>query len=67
MSERTLESGFKDYLGDGVYAHTDGYHIWLTTLEGMQIALEPEVYAALVDYTKALQIALIERHKGRTP
>lgn len=47
---RNLNDGFKDYLGDGVYAHFDGGQIWLTTLEGMWIALEPEVLAALDRY-----------------
>jgi hypothetical protein len=32
------------YMGDGVYASFDGYHIWLKTQEGMAIALEPSVY-----------------------
>jgi hypothetical protein len=40
----------KTYLGDGVYAHHDGYQIWLTTLEGNRIAVEPSVMIALVKY-----------------
>jgi hypothetical protein len=45
---------FPEYLGDGVYAVFDGWHIWLRlnshdNTEG-QIALEPSVYAALVRY-----------------
>lgn len=47
----------KTYLGDGVYASFDGYQIWLTTLEGNRIALEPNVYLALLDYVKALRAA----------
>jgi D-serine dehydratase len=42
-----------EYLGDGVYADWDGYHIWLRlgahdNPEG--IALEPSVFAALQRY-----------------
>lgn len=40
----------KQYIGDGVYAHFDGYQIWLTTLDGMAIALEPNVYTVLRAY-----------------
>ncbi len=46
------------YLGDGVYATYDGWHIWLD-LRGqgddhIKIALEPEVLARLNDFaTKA--------------
>ena len=45
-----------EYLGDGVYASFDGYHIWLRTgaHEGPGvtnvIALEPSVYRALLRY-----------------
>lgn len=48
--------GYKDYLGDAVYASFDGYHIWLTTGDGndQRIALEPEVFRALLDYQKRL-------------
>lgn len=41
------------YIGDGVYASHDGYHIWLSTdREGgtHSIALDPYVYRALIDY-----------------
>lgn len=40
----------RDYLGDGVYASFDGYQIWLSTLEGYSIALEPTVMNSLVNY-----------------
>lgn len=40
----------KTYIGDGVYAHHDGYHIWLTTPEGMAIALEPGLPSAVLAY-----------------
>lgn len=40
------------YLGDAVYASFDGYQIWLRTGDGnnQRIALEPAVYAALLQY-----------------
>lgn len=41
----------KNYLGDGVYANFDGFHIVLTTLEGMIIFLDPEVTDALMAYS----------------
>ena len=51
------------YLGDGVYASFDGYHIILD-LRGQdsttRIALEPPVFAALLDYEKRLRIQLEE-------
>jgi hypothetical protein len=45
---------YKDYLGDAVYADFDGYHIVLTTEDGIsvsnRICLEPSVMAALKRY-----------------
>ena len=40
------------YLGDGVYASNDGYQIWLAVNhhENKQVALEPQVMAALLAY-----------------
>lgn len=50
----------KTYLGDGVYVSFDGYQLWLTTEDGIpqtnRIALEPEVYEALVKYVKRLEV-----------
>jgi hypothetical protein len=46
------------YLGDGVYAEFDGYHIWLSTQreEGEhRIALEPDVMAALNEFRDSLR------------
>ena len=45
------------YLGDGVYASHDGYHIWLAANhhENKVIALEPAVLARLLDYVKSLK------------
>jgi len=49
----------KTYLGDSVYAHFDGYHIVLTTENGCgpsnTIALEPPVFAHLVEYAERLK------------
>lgn len=46
------------YLGDGVYAGYDGYHIWLITSDGIkrtnQIALDSHVYSALLKYVQDL-------------
>ena len=48
----------KEYLGDGVYADFDGYHLVLTTENGIAttntIYLEPEVTFALRRYITAL-------------
>ena len=50
----------KEYLGDSVYASFDGYHIILTTENGLpddpsnQIALEPSVLRKLNDYNKRI-------------
>jgi hypothetical protein len=47
------------YIGDGVYASTDGFQIWLVTERadaGLHyIALEPSVVKQLVDYDKELR------------
>ena len=45
------------YLGDGVYASHDGYHIWLAANhhENKVIALEPAVLARLLDDVKSLK------------
>ena len=54
------ENEYGEYLGDGVYAHFDGWHIMLTTghhniLDAHNIiALEPEVLAKLDRYRKDL-------------
>ena len=44
------------YLGDRVYAQHDGFQFWLYTFDGYkitnQIALEPEVAASFIAYTK---------------
>lgn len=50
---------FSDYIGDGVYAEFDGYHIWLwADRDGQRhrIALEPAVLAALNRYAERLRV-----------
>jgi hypothetical protein len=45
------------YIGDGVYASHDGYHIWLRTRREYRwesIALEPNVIKALGEYIESL-------------
>lgn len=50
----------KTYLGDSVYAEHDGYHVVLTTENGLEsdpsniIALEPEVISALNDFVRKI-------------
>ena len=55
---------FERYLGDGVYAHFDGYQIWLTTLEGHRIAMEPQVMIKLKAYETDLD-AFIDELRAR--
>ena len=45
------------YLGDGVYASFDGYHVWLAVTHHSNnvVALEPQVYRALIEYIETLQ------------
>ena len=57
----------KTYLGDGVYADTDGHHIILTAGEGSilklggpdvaqnEILIEPQVFEALIRYVERLK------------
>ena len=40
----------KTYLGDGLYANHDGYQVWLTTQQGAEVALEPQVIDAFLRY-----------------
>lgn len=52
------EKMHEQYIGDGVYAWTDGYHIWLKADRGGQehtIALEAAVFEALVSYEDRLR------------
>lgn len=56
----------KEYLGDGVYASFDGWHVWLEgNADGgvNRIALEPQVFAALMRYHAELLDALAAEDK----
>lgn len=57
MSAKT-DNVFKDYIGDGVYADFDGYHVVLTTERerGVEtIFLEPAILQALDRYRERLK------------
>ena len=51
----------KEYLGDGVYVHYDGYHIVLSKKEeadvysGCSIFLDSAVFSALTEYEKRMR------------
>ena len=49
----------KKYLGDGVYAQTDGYHIILTTENGISISntiyLDENVTSELLKYLENIK------------
>jgi hypothetical protein len=49
----------KEYLGDGVYADYDGFHIILTTENGMEttneILLDPRVCISLQNYIRIIE------------
>lgn len=55
--DRGCEQRDKQYLGDGVYVGHDGYQIWLTVENGIEvtdaIALEPLVLDRLLAYVSA--------------
>ena len=46
------------YLGDGVYASFDGYHIWLAVghHSNKVVALEPNVLDGLVNFKRDLKV-----------
>ncbi len=51
------------YIGDGVYASFDGYHLWLDTRAQEpvnRIALEEPVMEALDQYRKDIEAAIKE-------
>jgi len=56
---------YRKYLGDDAYIEFDGYHIVLTTSNDIRdtntIALEPDVYIALVKYEKILKEEIAKR------
>lgn len=57
------------YLGDGVYASFDGYHIMLDTRAQSpvnRIALEPAVFDMLNQYRRYIQAAIESAQEERT-
>jgi len=56
----------KEYIGDAVYVHHDGYHIWLTTGDGnnQRIALEPAVWQGLMNWRMKLEAAMREQQNA---
>lgn len=55
----------KRYLGDGVYGRFDGYHIVLTTSDGIAetepIFIDGRTFKALVDWQAQIAQAIAER------
>jgi hypothetical protein len=51
------DDSYSTYLGDGVYASTDGYQIWLAVnhSENKVVALEPSVLTRLNQYVEFLK------------
>jgi len=52
-----MDEQYNDYLGDGVYASFDGYHIRLAANhhENVVIALDPDVLEALDRYRERIK------------
>ena len=56
------------YLGDGVYASFDGFHIWVDTRMEMpinKIALDPHVVVQLVSYIEELRAKIKEEFDAK--
>lgn len=56
-----------DYLGDGVYASFDGYHVWLRTQRENgwhEVALEPLVIETLNRYAARLRSPETSQARG---
>lgn len=55
------------YLGDGLYAHFDGYHFWLRAPRehsDHEVGLEPPVFDALLEYRERVyQDAKLIKHE----
>lgn len=65
------EANIETYIGDGVYVSHDNYNLWLRTdrYDGddvvlSRIALEPEVFQALIKYAKLFGGHFIEGREG---
>ncbi len=52
----------KEYIGDAVYVHHDGFHIWLTTGDENQqrIALDPSVFAQLLSWHERFRVRMVD-------
>ena len=61
MGDGMMAQEMKKYMGDAVYADFDGYHIVLTTEDGIKVSntifLEPSVFDALVKHRNAIAAA----------
>lgn len=59
-----MNQNLKTYLGDAVYANFDGYHIVLTTEDGIQVKdrifLEDHVFSALCRFVERIYGCEIE-------
>lgn len=62
-TETESSTSVKEYLGDSVYADFDGFHIVLTTENSNTIAIDGEVFAALIRFQKRM----IERESPFLP
>ena len=62
----------KEYLGDSVYAEFDGYHVILTTENGLpndpsnRIAMEDQVIHALNNYVQAIREERKAHHESQS-
>ena len=59
-----VDDDYMDYLGDGVYAYYDGYHIVLELTAQVprdRIALEPPVFSNLIKYHSVIKELLREK------
>lgn len=63
-----MNNEFERYLGDGVYASFDGFQIWLAANhhDNKVIALEPNVFSALVDYERSVFKELAKQQSNRS-
>ncbi len=60
----------KRYIGDAVFVDFDGYHIVLTTSDGLvdtnRICLEPSVYLGLIEFEADLRQEIANAQQGDT-
>jgi len=57
IASNIMDKEMIEYLGDGVYASFDGYHIWLAVNhhENKVVALDPYVMKSLIEYNNKLK------------